>query len=261
MTTHEPAAVIVADPAWQPRDALPGERGAAHKYRTMSVEELCALPLPERAERHVLLLWRLASMVPEALRVLDAWGFVPASEIVWRKLRPCSTCCATGRVEVWRFGDGGAPVLVPCLTSGPTARMCPGCLGRGGTRHLGLGHYVRGGHEVAIIARPKRGRAPERLDKSIESIFAAPMLIDVDGLLGGARGALVHSAKPDRFFEIVEQLYPGPRVEMFSRRTRPGWRSETSDQADRLDEVARVMRDVWPARERAARLEAARRRA
>ncbi len=35
------------------------------------------------------------------------------------------------------------------------------------------------------------------------------------------RGA--HSAKPDAFMDIVEQVSPGPYLEMFSRRARLGW--------------------------------------
>jgi N6-adenosine-specific RNA methylase IME4 len=123
---------------------------------------------------------------------------------------------------------------------------------------MGLGHYVRGAHEVAIIAHSRRNGAPDRVDKSVLSVFSAPMLVDVDGLVG-ERGRIVHSAKPDYFFEIVERLYPGPRVELFSRRTRPGWRSEHSNEADKLDDVARIMREVWPLREREDRLAKARR--
>ena len=285
----EPCAVLVADPPWQARDQLPGERGAGHKYQTMSVEELCALELhlPPRAERHVLALWRLSSMVPEALMVLDAWGYLPCSEIVWLKLRPCRTCCATGRVEVFRID--GVDVLVPAVGPGVSercARRCPDCDGRGGTPHLGLGHYVRAAHEVCIIARPKRGRAPERLDLGVSSVFDAPMLLDIDGLIATSctcghdeeqhagklgcmaacdddeattcsctgfrrrKGGVVHSAKPDAFYTLIERLYPGPRTELFSRRARPGWQVATSDQPDRLDEVARVMREVWPLRTR-----------
>lgn len=282
----EPCAVLVADCPWAPRDELPGGRGASSKYQTLDVEELCALEvhLPPRAERHVLLFWRLASMVPEALRVLEAWGYVPSAELVWRKRRPCSTCCATGRVDVYRLH--GALVIVPGRD-----RACPDCVD-GGTDYFGLGHYTRGEHEVAVIARPRRGSAPERLDRSVPSTFDAPLLVDVDGLLrvcrcghgeamhvGGRcrgkkrrlpcgctafrlrRGLLVHSAKPDEFYRRVERLYPGPRTEIFSRRARPGWQVATSDQPDRLDEVARVMRDVWPARTREERLGRARRAA
>lgn len=37
------------------------------------------------------------------------------------------------------------------------------------------------------------------------------------------RGKPVHSAKPDEFYDLVEQVSPGPRLEMFARRERPGW--------------------------------------
>jgi N6-adenosine-specific RNA methylase IME4 len=293
----EPCAVLVADCPWQPRDQLPGERGAAAKYQTMSVEELCALEvhLPPRAERHVLLFWRLASMVPEALSVLDAWGYVPSAELVWCKRRPCRTCCARGRVEL--FSIGGARVVAPAVGAvvASCVRPCPDCGGTGGTPYLGMGSYTRGAHELCVIARPRRGRAPDRLDLGIASTFDAPLLLDVDGLIASScacghdkdehpaggigpcmgtrdgepcacpryaarRGQLVHSAKPDEFYRLVERLYPGPRTEIFSRRSRPGWQVATSDQPDRLDEVARVMREVWPLREREARLAAARRR-
>jgi N6-adenosine-specific RNA methylase IME4 len=32
-----------------------------------------------------------------------------------------------------------------------------------------------------------------------------------------------HSAKPEAFFDIVEQVSPGPYLEMFARRARFGW--------------------------------------
>ena len=34
-----------------------------------------------------------------------------------------------------------------------------------------------------------------------------------------------HSEKPAEFFALVESVSPGPRLEMFARRKRPGWQS------------------------------------
>ena len=34
---------------------------------------------------------------------------------------------------------------------------------------------------------------------------------------------LPHSVKPDAFFALMEEQSPGPRLELFSRRKRPGW--------------------------------------
>ncbi len=37
------------------------------------------------------------------------------------------------------------------------------------------------------------------------------------------RGKPRHSSKPEDFYKLVEQVSPGPYLEMFARRTRPGW--------------------------------------
>lgn len=39
------------------------------------------------------------------------------------------------------------------------------------------------------------------------------------------RGKPKHSAKPPEFFEMVEQVSPGPYLEMFARQHREGWHS------------------------------------
>jgi N6-adenosine-specific RNA methylase IME4 len=161
------AAVLVADPPWRHGDQLPGPgRGASKHYQTMSVEEICAFKLPPLANDCWLFLWRVSSMPREALDVVNAWGFVPKSELVWRKMT----------------NDG--------------SRV-----------RIGMGRSVRLCHEACIIA--KRGR-PTRIEANVPSVFDAPR--------GGK-----HSAKPDAFYRIVERLAPGPYVELFARRHRPGW--------------------------------------
>lgn len=78
--------VLLADPPWQFRDRLPGpRRGAAKHYRCLSVEELCAFPLPPLADDCALFLWRVAAMQQEALDVMGTWGFALKGEIVWVK--------------------------------------------------------------------------------------------------------------------------------------------------------------------------------
>lgn len=78
--------VVVADPAWQFRDLLPGDsRGAEKNYAVMKLDEICALDLPPIQDNAWLFLWRVASQVEEAYRVVRAWGFVPKTEIVWLK--------------------------------------------------------------------------------------------------------------------------------------------------------------------------------
>lgn len=255
-----PAQVLTADCPWEHRDKL-GRRGAAANYNTMSTRALCKLELPTLARERVLFLWRLASMQRDALDVCRAWGFQDVAELVWQKLRPCQVCAATGRVDVVRI-DEQPEIIVP-----GTDNRCPACKGlRGQTitddelgavpSWAGMGTTVRNAHETCIIARPIDGRAPERLNLDVRSYFAAPMLIDIDGDLpesGGRKGALVHSAKPDAFYAIVERLYPGPYVELFGRRRREGW-DVRGDQDNKLDLVVEKFRVTWPRRVRDQRL-------
>lgn len=81
-----------------------------------------------------------------------------------------------------------------------------------GKKHFGMGRIVRATHETCIIAT--RGR-PVVQDKSIRSSFEAP--------------TGEHSEKPDRFYEIVQQLYLGPYTELFARKVRVGWRQHGNE--------------------------------
>lgn len=67
-------SLIMADPAWQYKQ---GGRGAAENhYATMPVDEICALPVRDLAAPDaVLFLWGTYALTPEALQVMDAWGF------------------------------------------------------------------------------------------------------------------------------------------------------------------------------------------
>jgi N6-adenosine-specific RNA methylase IME4 len=82
----EPARVLLADPPWPFKDKLPGgKRGAARHYGLLSFAEIEGFALPPLADDAVLVLWRVASMQEEALRVVRAWGFTPKAELVWIK--------------------------------------------------------------------------------------------------------------------------------------------------------------------------------
>lgn len=86
MQMSDHARVLVADPAWKFGDSLPGAgRGAIKHYQCMSVEDIERFELPTLMDDCYLFLWRVSAMVEEAYRVCRAWGFVPKSELVWRK--------------------------------------------------------------------------------------------------------------------------------------------------------------------------------
>lgn len=78
--------IIYADPPWRYRNKKV-QGGADNHYETMGVEEICALPVEDIcAEDSVLFLWATFPQLPEALRVIEAWGFQYKSvAFVWLK--------------------------------------------------------------------------------------------------------------------------------------------------------------------------------
>jgi N6-adenosine-specific RNA methylase IME4 len=68
--------LIYADPRTYRDKAKDGERGAGHKYQTMTVLDICRLPVWELAAENCLLaMWWVPTQPLEALRVVEAWGF------------------------------------------------------------------------------------------------------------------------------------------------------------------------------------------
>lgn len=84
--TPGPFGVIYADPPWRYDNR--GCKGAAENhYPTMSLDEICALPVAELADRDcALFLWATFPQLPEALEVIKAWGFrYKTVAFVWLK--------------------------------------------------------------------------------------------------------------------------------------------------------------------------------
>lgn len=77
---------IYADPPWDYQQCRLSGSAKKH-YPTMRIEELCALPVAEIADRDcALFLWATFPQLPEALRLITAWGFVYKTvAFVWLK--------------------------------------------------------------------------------------------------------------------------------------------------------------------------------
>ncbi|MCS3692025.1 N6-adenosine-specific RNA methylase IME4 [Bradyrhizobium elkanii] len=83
--------VIYADPEWRfevyNRDTGM-DRAADNHYPTSSTEDICNRPVADiAADDCVLFLWATVPMLPDALRVMDAWDFQYKSHCVWAKDR------------------------------------------------------------------------------------------------------------------------------------------------------------------------------
>lgn len=149
---------IYADPPWR-FDNRASRGAAANHYSTMSLEEICAMPVSVLAETNAHLhLWTTNSFLFDAKRVIDAWGFRYKSCFVWVKPQ------------------------------------------------MGLGNYWRLSHEFLLLG--VRGQVRFG-DRSLRSWLKATRT--------------THSTKPDKIREFVERASPAPRLELFGRRTSPGW--------------------------------------
>lgn len=96
--------VILADPPWHFRNYsadAPGmihnrSRGQNRHYPTMTTEDICKLEVPA-ANDAILFLWACWPTLPDALRVIDAWGFEYKSLAwVWIKSNPTGWGFFTG---------------------------------------------------------------------------------------------------------------------------------------------------------------------
>ena len=78
--------IIYADPPWR-YEQRKVQGAAENHYPTMSIDELCALPVESLAAKDCLLfLWATFPMLPEALRLIKAWGFsFKTVAFVWLK--------------------------------------------------------------------------------------------------------------------------------------------------------------------------------
>lgn len=80
--------VIYADPPWQYSNKRTGGTmisGAEAKYPTMPTQDICDIKIPS-AKDSVLFLWATVPLMPDAFRVMEAWGFEYKTMLTWRKI-------------------------------------------------------------------------------------------------------------------------------------------------------------------------------
>lgn len=81
--------IIYADPPWDYGGNFPSSSDK-HAYPLMRTEDICALPVERIAHPDsILFLWATMCKLPEALRVIEAWGFRYVSNgFTWVKTHP-----------------------------------------------------------------------------------------------------------------------------------------------------------------------------
>jgi N6-adenosine-specific RNA methylase IME4 len=182
----------IIDCPWAYAQASHHERltgySTGHEYNSLSTEDLCGLPI--RKMMDYAFVWTTGPFIEDAYRMIRSWDMVPITMLAWVK---CASIETNG-LEAFPID----PIEAKDPEFKPT---------------YGVGYWFRGCVEPIIVA--KAPGAP-----SIRTPFV--------GLLSpNAR----HSRKPDSLHQIIEAtnektgepLFPGPYIELFGRRARPGW--------------------------------------
>lgn len=84
-------STILADPPWRFQNRtgkIAPEHGRLWRYPTMHVDDICGLPVEAHVNENAhLYLWVPNALLPEALQVMQAWGFTYKTNIIWFKVR------------------------------------------------------------------------------------------------------------------------------------------------------------------------------
>jgi N6-adenosine-specific RNA methylase IME4 len=80
--------VLYADPPWKYGDAGYGSGPAEFHYPTMSIDELCKLPVKDIAlDNSVLFIWVTSPLLEDVFKVINSWGFTYKASFVWDKVK------------------------------------------------------------------------------------------------------------------------------------------------------------------------------
>lgn len=192
---------IVADPPWDYEGrTVPWRSTSEQTYPLMTVDKIKALPVPllSSGDAH-LYLWAVLPLIREALSVMDAWGFTYSTMLTW---------CKPGVGLGGGFRGNTEHLIVARRGWSSVNPTCDECGGRAR------------GIRKCFCDQPAWRVKGRRLDES--DVSRRPFLTTASGTWYAApRGE--HSEKPELFLDLIEQMSPPPRLELFSRRARLGW--------------------------------------
>ena len=213
--------VVYLDFPWKHDNYGMKKHGAAKAhYPEMSLAEGLAFPMERFAapKRALCFLWCTGPKGAEGAHhvLLNAWGFRCVTKVfTWVKVELACVACG----HDWNEHEPGEDLPGRCRSPHNPGRSTPvPCF----CRHFvpkpyhGTGNYTAGGTEDIWLGVRGSGWSKGRLD-SVRHTVMHPLPC----YPGTRKGQ--HSAKPEEFARRIERLVPGPYVELFARRTRPGW--------------------------------------
>lgn len=148
--------IVYADPPWfyNARNNVTTKfgGGAMGHYPVMKTEEICNLPVHKIASRNsILFLWATFPRLPDAMRVIEAWGFTYKTiGFTWGKLT-----------------KEGKPALLPGYYTGSNAEVCLLA-----TRGETLEPEDKGVRSLVLTqGRMKHSRKPPEVREGIERMY------------------------------------------------------------------------------------------
>lgn len=111
----KPFGVILADCPWKFKDKMDKTRTLARLYPTLTVNELCDLEVDNTkisdlaSTNSILALWATNAMLPEALKVMESWGFKYTTNFSWIKFRMGMGHTFRSSHELLLIGKKGKP--------------------------------------------------------------------------------------------------------------------------------------------------------
>lgn len=154
-------STVLADPPWQFQNRtgkVAPEHRRLSRYNTLTLEDILTLPVGELVtEPAHLYLWVPNALLPEGLRVMEAWGFEYKTNVIWHKVRKDGE--PDGRGVGFYFRNTTELILFG--VRGKNARTLP-----------------PGRRQVNIIKTRKRehSRKPDELYELIEACSPGPFL-------------------------------------------------------------------------------------
>jgi len=103
--------IVYADPPWRYEHIETESRAVENQYPTMALDDICALRVGVKiaTDDAVLFLWATSPKLAEAMRVVEAWGFVYRTSLVWVKDKIGMGYWARQKHELLLIATRGAP--------------------------------------------------------------------------------------------------------------------------------------------------------
>jgi len=192
---------ILADPPWDYAGRSPPWRTSTDApYKLMPLADICSLPVATISTNDAhLYLWAVLPMMREAYQVIDAWGFTPETVLTW---------CKPGVGLGGGFRGNTEHLIVARRGWSSVNPTCAACGGR-----------ARGAKKCACLSPEWRVKgepiASGALARASFRTTASGTWYEIP--------RSKHSEKPEFFVDLIEQMSPSPRIELFARRRRLGW--------------------------------------